>query len=67
MASCLAIAQSNVSSIEHQDDLLLSTLKQYVEGLGGRLELAVVFDDTERVVLDVFSNTDEELSHATTP
>lgn len=54
IADHLAMAQSNVSRIEHQGDLLLSTLRTYVEGLGGRLELAVVFgDDEERVQLEV--------------
>jgi DNA-binding transcriptional regulator YiaG len=53
LAAMLRTAQSNVSRIEHGDDVLLSTLRSYVEALGGRLEIAVVFDEQERVVLDV--------------
>lgn len=39
------VTQANLSRIEHQDDLYLSTLRGYVEALGGRLELRAVFPD----------------------
>jgi hypothetical protein len=42
--------QPHISRIEHEPGLYLSTLRGYVENLGGRLEIAAVFDD-ERVVL----------------
>lgn len=45
LAGALAVTQPNVSRIEHQDDLFLSTLRSYVEALGGRLELRAVFPD----------------------
>jgi predicted XRE-type DNA-binding protein len=45
VAEYLAVTQSNVSRIERQDDLYLSTLKYYVEALGGHLEVNAVFDD----------------------
>ena len=51
LAAELATSQHNVSRIEHQEDLYLSTLRAYVEALGGRLELAAVFVDG-RVLLD---------------
>lgn len=50
VASELNVSQANISRIEHESDLYLSTLKNYIEALGGRLEIAAVFDD-ERVVL----------------
>lgn len=53
LAALLRTTQSNVSRIEHGDDVLLSTLRSYVEALGGQLEIAVVFNEHERVVLDV--------------
>jgi DNA-binding transcriptional regulator YiaG len=53
LAGLLATAQSNVSRIEHGEDLLLSTLRSYIEALGGRLEITAIFDADERVVLDV--------------
>ena len=51
LAGALEVSQPNVSRIEHQDDLFLSTLRSYVEALGGRLELRAVFDD-ETLVFD---------------
>ncbi len=44
-AGVLGVTQANVSRIEHQDDLYLSTLREYVEALGGRLQIAAIFDD----------------------
>lgn len=38
-------SQSNVSQVEHRDDIYLSTLRSYVEALGGRLEINAVFPD----------------------
>lgn len=38
-------SQVNVSRIEHQDDLLLSTLRGYVAALGGHLEVTAVFPE----------------------
>src|SRR3712207_6736826 len=45
LAGALGVTQANVSRIEHQDDLYLSTLREYVEALGGRLQVAAIFDD----------------------
>ncbi len=50
LASALNVSQAQVSRIEHQADLYLSTLESYVAAMGGSLELVAVFDDT-RVVL----------------
>ncbi len=41
----LKIGQEGVSRIEKRSDLYLSTLRSYVEGLGGRLSLVVEFPD----------------------
>lgn len=51
LAGPLDTTQPNVSRIEHQDDLYLSTLRSYVEALGGHLELRAVFPD-QTFVLD---------------
>jgi len=47
VARVLETSQANVSRIERQRDLYLSTLAQYVEALGGTLRIAAVFDDEE--------------------
>jgi transcriptional regulator with XRE-family HTH domain len=45
LARALAVSQANVSRIENEVDIQLSTLSRYVEGLGGRLELSAVFPE----------------------
>jgi hypothetical protein len=45
VAERLGTSQANVSRIERQEDLYLSTLSGYIAALGGRLELRAVFDD----------------------
>jgi hypothetical protein len=41
IAAALRIKQPSVSKIEKQTDLYLSTLRSYVEALGGKLDLVV--------------------------
>jgi hypothetical protein len=36
--------------VEHSDDVRVSTLRQYLEAFGARLEFVAVFDDEERRV-----------------
>jgi hypothetical protein len=48
LARLMATTQPNVSRIERGGEMELSTLRSYVEALGGRLEVAAVFDDDER-------------------
>lgn len=45
LAGSLGVSQPNVSKIERNDDLHLSTLSGYVAALGGQLEVNVVFPD----------------------
>lgn len=47
----LKIGQEGVSRIEKRTDLYLSTLRSYVEGVGGKLSLIVEFPDRPPVVL----------------
>jgi DNA-binding XRE family transcriptional regulator len=45
IAKALGVNQSQVSRIENEADLYLSTLQNYIEALGGELELVGVFND----------------------
>ena len=45
LAEALGIAQPSVSRVEHTEDLQLSTLRGYIEALGGRVEITAVFGD----------------------
>ena len=50
LAGLLEITQGAVSKFEHADDMRISTLRNYLEALGARLELIAVFDDEDRRV-----------------
>lgn len=45
LANAWEVSQANVSRVEHEQDIYLSTLRSYVAALGGRLEITVVFPD----------------------
>lgn len=53
LAELMGIRQASVSKIENQDDMRLSTLRKYIEALGGELEIRVRFPDRD-VNLDPF-------------
>jgi len=48
LAGRLEVTQGAISKLEHSDDVRVSTLRQYLEALGARLELVAVFDDEDR-------------------
>lgn len=50
IAERLGKSQGNVSELERRDDVYLSSLREYVEALGGRLEISAVFEDEDRKV-----------------
>ena len=47
LAESLGVNQGEVSKIEHRTDLYLSTLSDYVEALGGTLEIRAIFPDRQ--------------------
>ena len=47
------LAQSELSKIERRDDHMVSTIRRFVEGLGGKLEVSAVFGDTRITLRDV--------------
>jgi transcriptional regulator with XRE-family HTH domain len=51
VAKALGINQDSVSRLEQRSDLLLSTLRSYVEALGGSLSLIAEFPDQKPVLL----------------
>jgi DNA-binding XRE family transcriptional regulator len=51
MAAALHIGQDSVSRIEKRSDFLLSTLRTYVQAMGGSLDLVVRFADRAPVIL----------------
>lgn len=51
VAKSLRIGQEGVSKIERRSDLLLSTLREYIQAMGGELSLVVRFPDRDSVLL----------------
>jgi transcriptional regulator with XRE-family HTH domain len=45
LARTLNRAQANISRLERRGDVRVSSLAEYIEGLGGRLEIRAVFPD----------------------
>ena len=58
VAAALGIGQDGVSRLEQRTDLLISTLRSYVEAIGGDLELVARFPDRPPVVLEGLSGMD---------
>ncbi len=51
IADILGIGQDSVSRLEKRSDLLLSTLRSYIEAMGGSLSLIAEFPDREPISL----------------
>ena len=54
LAKVLHIAQPNISQIEKRPDALVSTLSQYIEALGGKLEIHAKFPDGQDIEITQF-------------
>ncbi|WP_294314025.1 XRE family transcriptional regulator [uncultured Sphingomonas sp.] len=56
IAATLNIKQPSVSKIEKQADMYLSTLKSYIEAIGGQLELVVHLPHTRAMRLNALGD-----------
>lgn len=52
LAASLGVRQDTVSRIERRSDILLSTLRRYVEAMGGELNLVARFPNRPPLVID---------------
>ena len=64
LAKELGIRQEGVSRIEKRSDLMLSTLRSYVEAMGGELHLVAAFPDRPPVELQGLAAMDERKAQA---
>jgi transcriptional regulator with XRE-family HTH domain len=60
LAKSLHIGQEGISKLEQRSDLLISTLRTCIEGMGGRLHLLAEFPDRPPVELAGFAATENE-------
>ena len=58
IARSLHIGQEGVSKLEQRSDLLLSTLRSYVEAMGGKLSLIAEFPNQQPIVLSGLANVE---------
>ena len=56
VSETLNMPQSNISRLEKSSDMLISTLREYVEAIGGTLNLTVELPDQPPVVLSGISD-----------
>jgi transcriptional regulator with XRE-family HTH domain len=56
IAAALGVGQDSVARYEQRTDMLLSTLSQYIEKVGGTLELMVRFPNREPIRIRMFSD-----------
>jgi hypothetical protein len=47
MAELMDTSQSEISKIEQRTDMYISTLRSYIEAMGGELEIRAVFGSSE--------------------
>lgn len=57
LAAVLGVGQDTISRLEKRSDMLLSTLRRYVEAMGGTLELVARFPNRPPVVIDQLAPT----------
>lgn len=57
LAATLGVGQDTISRLEKRSDMLLSTLRRYVEAMGGTLELVAQFPNRPPVVIDHLAST----------
>ncbi len=59
MAELLHTKQANVSRIERRTDMYISTLRSYIEAMGGQLDIVARFPNGE-VHINQFEDIDSE-------
>lgn len=65
LAATLGVGQDTISRLEKRSDMLLSTLRHYVESMGGTLELVARFPNRPPVAIERLGTTD--ISRRKTP
>ena len=63
MAQDLGISQDGISRLEKRSDVLLSTLRGYIEAMGGELHLVAEFPGRDPVSLAGFASIDASDTH----
>lgn len=62
LAKKLGKKQVTIAQMEKRSDMLLSTLRDYIGAMGGKLNLVVEFPDRDPVILDGLTTDDDPSS-----
>ncbi|MFV9504861.1 MAG: XRE family transcriptional regulator [Oscillochloridaceae bacterium umkhey_bin13] len=60
VGQALHVNQAAISKLERRTDMYLSTLRAYIEAIGGELEIVVRFPDRAPVIITQFGDLDAE-------
>ena len=59
VATAFGVSQDNISRLEQRGDFLVSTLRRYVQSMGGELQLTATFDGAEVSLSKILQDEDE--------
>src|SRR5437763_9045799 len=59
LANNLEVNQATISKMERQADMLISTLRSFIEAMGGSLEIIAAFQNHTPVKLNQFEDLEE--------
>lgn len=65
LAESLSMAQGDISKLEHRADLYVSTLRRYIEAMGGELKIVASFPDGAEIPVAIAESMDDEESTVT--
>src|SRR5688500_2907717 len=60
LSKALEMGQGSVSKVENAADMYLSTLRKFVDAMGGELVIKATFPKGREIVIDQFSGLGEE-------
>ena len=63
MTEAMGIEQDSVSRMERRSDMLVSTISEYVEAMGGRLRIVAEFPNRRPYSVKLAPSTDLSLIH----
>ncbi len=52
LAASIGVGQDTISRLEKRSDMLISTLKRYVQAMGGQLDLVARFPNRPEVIIE---------------
>ncbi|MGV6475021.1 XRE family transcriptional regulator [Azotobacter vinelandii] len=63
LAKALNVNQASISKLERRTDMYISTLRNYITAMGGRLEIVAHFPEGS-VSIENFSDTAQRVDHS---